>query len=114
MVLSEGVHSHPKCRRQVVSRLALLLTVFQLLIAQSHITQASDAALATLVKSVVTHELRDCLLVVMWDAAMKDSSVVAIVTAFPNVKQVIGLPLHSKVIIMSRFCHKYLLFIRLL
>ncbi|KAK4326081.1 hypothetical protein Pmani_003378 [Petrolisthes manimaculis] len=89
MVLSEGVHSHPKCRRQVVSRLALLLTVFQLLIAQSHITQASDAALATLVKSVVTHELRDCLLVVMWDAAMKDSSVVAIVTAFPNVKQVV-------------------------
>ncbi|KAK3889346.1 hypothetical protein Pcinc_006663 [Petrolisthes cinctipes] len=56
---------------------------------QSHITQANDAALATLVKSVVTHELSDCLLVVMWDAAMKGSSVVAIVTTFPNVKQVV-------------------------
>ncbi|KAK4327407.1 hypothetical protein Pmani_002072 [Petrolisthes manimaculis] len=69
--------------------MALLLTVFQLAVAQSHITQANDAALATLVKSVVTHELSDCLLVVMWDAAMKGSSVVAIVTSFPNVKQVV-------------------------
>ncbi|KAK3880864.1 hypothetical protein Pcinc_000154 [Petrolisthes cinctipes] len=89
MIRSGGENSPPKCRRQVVSRMALLLTVFQLAVAQSHITQASDAALATLVKSVVTHELRDCLLVVMWDAAMKGSSVVAIVTTFPNVKQVV-------------------------